>query len=72
MWHCDAMTWVDQIFNARQAGTGGVVRRSVHDVQRYGSLEEIIERAQDEGWHVIETGDQIVVLCHTGALLIHC
>jgi hypothetical protein len=65
-------SWVDQIFKAAQTGSGGVVRRSIYDVQRLGVLEEIVDRAIDEGWHVIETGDQIVVLCHPGRLNILC
>lgn len=64
--------WVDQMFNAQQTATGGVVRRSVDDVMRYDALSEIIMRAQQSGWHVIETGDQIVVLCHPGSMQIFC
>jgi len=64
--------WVDQMFDAQAVLAGGVVRRSVHDVRRFGAMDEIVERAQENGWHVVETGDQIVVLCHAGALAIHC
>lgn len=49
-----------------------MVRRSLYDVERLGVLDEIVERAIDEGWHVIETGDQVVVLCHPGQLNILC
>lgn len=52
--------------------SGGVVRRSIDDVMQYGALDEIIARAQENGWHVIETGDQIVVLCHPGSMQIFC
>jgi len=64
--------WVDQIFRAAQSANGGVVRRSVLDVYQKGALDEILDRAMVEGWHVIETGDQIVVLCHRGRLNILC
>lgn len=64
--------WVDQIFEAQQAATGGVVRRSAHDVHRFGVLDEIVWKARDQGFHVIETGDQIVILCNQGELIIHC
>lgn len=63
--------WVDQIFKA-QATNGGVVRRSREDVDRYASLGEIIQYAKKQGFHVIETGDQVVVLCHDGELRIFC
>ena len=64
--------WVDRIFDAYQVQAGGVVRRATRNVERYGAFDEIVRRAQANGWHVIETGDQIVVLCHEGSLVIHC
>lgn len=63
--------WIDQMF-AAQAANGGVVRRSRADVNKYASLAEAIAEAQAKGFHVIETGDQVVVLCHPGQLVIHC
>lgn len=64
--------WIEQWFAANQANTGGVIRRNREDVDKYTSLDEVIAEARQNGWHVIETGDQVVVLCHTGALHIHC
>ena len=64
--------WVNQIFSAQQAQSGGVVRRNISDVERYASLDEVVEEAVARGFHVVETGDQLVILCHTGALHIHC
>jgi hypothetical protein len=64
--------WVDLFFNAASAQNGGVIRRSVYDVERFDVLDEIVQRAKYEGWHVIETGGQIVVLCHEGSMVIHC
>lgn len=61
--------WVNQIFLADQVNRGGVVRRNRNDVER---LEEIVEEARRRRFHVIETGDQIVVLCHEGGITIHC
>ena len=65
-------SWVDQIFGADQASNGGVVRRSIRWVEQHGVLDEIVKRANEEGFHVIETGDQIVVLCHPGRMDILC
>lgn len=64
--------WVRQIFTAQQVQSGGVVRRNIWDVERYASIEEVVEEARARGFHVVETGDQLVILCHTGALHIHC
>ncbi len=65
-------SWVDTMFGADQARNGGVVRRSIYDIDRLGVLDEIVERAKEQNFHVIETGDQVVVLCHSGSLMIYC
>lgn len=62
--------WVDQMFQAA-AANGGVVRRARADVDKYASLAEVIAEAKTKGFHVIETGGQVVVLCHAGQMVIH-
>lgn len=65
--------WVDQMFEgSRQVLVGGVIRRSVADVERLGVLGEIIARARREGMHVLETGGNIVLLAHEGTFIVHC
>lgn len=64
--------WTNQLFRAYQAQGGGVVRRSVRDVLRMGLMEEIVGEARQRGFHVIESGDQLVVLCNGGEMTIHC
>jgi hypothetical protein len=48
------------------------VRRSTYDVERLGVLDEIIEQARERGFHVIETGGQVVLLAHQGSITVHC
>lgn len=71
---CCMSAWVDQIFTvSMQANVGGVVRRARYSVdEHHGAMDEIIATARDRGFHVVETGDQVVVLCHQGDLTIHC
>lgn len=63
--------WIEQLFQAAQVANGGVVRRSRDTVDEYASLEEVIAEAKKKKWHVIETGGQVLVLCHQGSLVIH-
>jgi hypothetical protein len=63
--------WIEQWFGAGQATNGGVIRRNRDDIDEYASLDEVIVEASQRGWHVIETGNQIVVLCHPGTLHIY-
>lgn len=64
--------WIRQMFGAEQAASGGIVRRSVHDVDRIVGLDRLIEEARTRGFHVIETGDQVIVICNQEGILIHC
>jgi hypothetical protein len=64
--------WVEQIFSARIVGDGGVVRRSISDVNQNNALEEIIEIAKENDFHVIETGEQVIILCNPGYMKVHC
>ena len=57
---------------SRQARSGEVVRRSVDDIERLGALDEIVREARRCGFHVIETGGQVVLLAHEGSVTLHC
>ncbi len=64
--------WVAQIFSSKSARGGGVVRRSLRDVEReigYGRLELGVRR---RGYHMVQSGDQIVIFCTSEPLRIIC
>ena len=65
-------SWLEQIFSADQVRRGGVVRRARYDVEHFVSLAELIDEARERGFHVIETGDQVIVICNQEGILIHC
>lgn len=64
--------WIDQMFDAQIVAREGIVRRKKEDVHQYASFNELIQRVRDEQYHLIETGDQYIVICNRGAVLIHC
>lgn len=65
--------WIDNLFAADSAQNGGVVRRDVEFVKsQSGGLQRLIQEAQKKNFHVIETGEQIVVLCHDGSMQVYC
>jgi hypothetical protein len=64
--------WVDQIFGADQAKYGGVVRRKKEDVEKYASMAELIQEVRSRRFHLIETGDQVVIICNPGSIQLHC
>ena len=72
---------VENMFGADQVNRGGIVRRSLewaseqHVYGRYAPashLDEIKGEAQARGFHVVITGDQVVVFCHGGDLTVVC
>lgn len=65
-------TWLDQMFDADQVDSGGVIRRKKQAVLKHTSISAVVKRAKAEGWHVLENGDQLVVLCNPGVVKIHC
>lgn len=64
--------WISQIFDARAAEEGGVVRRSVRDVEKFASISELLAEVRQRNFHLIQTGDQFVVICNAGELKIYC
>jgi hypothetical protein len=70
--------WVEQWFNtvhiAGQTGMarGGVIPKQPATVDKQASLDAVVAAARRRGWHVIESGRQVVVLCHKGVMHVHC
>ena len=66
----DMSAWIDQIFEAEQAANGNVVRRSVDDVSKYASEEELIEEVKKRGYHLVKCADQFLIICNGGNIKI--
>jgi len=58
--------WIENIFSAKIATEEGVVRRKKTTVQRYASNKELIAAVKKRRFHLIETGDQYVIVCNSG------
>ena len=64
--------WIQQIFAAQIVEREGIVRRKKRDVGRNASFGALLEYVRDQQYHLIETGDQYIVVCNPGVLKIHC
>ncbi len=64
--------WIDQIFNAEIASREGVVRRKIADVVTYASHDELLAEVRRRNFHLIETGDQYVIICNAGFMKMWC
>lgn len=65
-------SYLRNIFRADAAKNGGIVRRSVDDVQKYASHKYLVEAVTEKGFHLLETGDQYVIICNSGLVKMHC
>ena len=64
--------WNDQMFEAKIVLRDGIVRRKKADVLHYASLADLLARVQLEQFNLVESGDQYIVICNQGAILLHC
>ncbi len=56
--------WIVQIFSARAAAEGGIVRRQVRDVERLIGRDRFLREVRRRGFRAAENGDQFVIFCN--------
>lgn len=64
------VAWTNGIFRARQVQKGGVLRRSVAAVERFGSEAALIDAVQQRDFHLLQCGGNYIILCNTGRLVL--
>lgn len=64
--------WLNQIFDAMAVQNGDIVRRKTSDVHKHASHEELVAEVKSRGFHLVETGNQYLIICNPGALQLHC
>jgi len=60
----DPQIWLDHVFSAKAAQTGGVVRRRVRDVERIAGRELFCREVRRRGFRAIENNGHFVVFCN--------
>lgn len=56
--------WLRQIFDAKAARAGGIVRRSLDDIERIVGRAQFEREILRRGYHAVENAGQIVVFCN--------
>lgn len=59
-----AMAWLDQLFGAKAARGGAVIRRKRADVDRIVGQAPFIAEMRRRGYAVIENAGQYVIFCN--------
>ncbi|SLN14242.1 N-(5'-phosphoribosyl)anthranilate isomerase [Roseisalinus antarcticus] len=68
----DARFWLDQMFGARSAQTGGVIRRKIAWVDREIGRDRLLQEVQNRGFHLLEAGGQFIIVCAPGPIRMLC
>jgi hypothetical protein len=64
--------WLDLVFSAKAVEKGGVVRRSVASVESEIGRAFFIAEVQRRGFHCVECGGQMIVICNRGQMQVIC
>ena len=62
--------WINQIFTAEQVNSGNVVRRSIDDIQKYASMDELETEVRNRNYHLVICGEQALIICNPGHIRI--
>lgn len=73
-WHTKPLgqDWLDQVFRAKAAQTGGVVRRKIRDVEREIGRAALELEVRRRGYHMIECDRDFVIICSAAPLRVIC
>ena len=55
--------WMQQLFDAKSARQGGVVRRKLADVECNVGLDAFLAEIRRRGYHAVENSGLVVVFC---------
>ncbi len=68
----DPSAWINHLFSAKAAMSGGVIRRNIGWVEAEVGRRALTEEVQRRGFHMIECGGQFVIICNRGGLRVVC
>jgi hypothetical protein len=50
---------------------GGILRRPVRDIEKGPGRDALLAEVKRHGFHLIECGDQFIIICNKGRLRVH-
>jgi hypothetical protein len=64
--------WIVQLFIAKAAAEGGILRRKVADVERLVGRQRFLFEVKRRGYHAVENAGQFVIFCNTEPVTCLC
>lgn len=67
-----ADVWLLQMFTAKSAREGGIVRRQVRDVERIVGRAAFEREIRRRGYHAVENAGQFIIFCNNETVRVLC
>ncbi len=64
--------WIVQLFSAKAAAEGAILRRKVADVERLVGRARFLHEVQRRGFHCAENAGQFVIFCNREPVQVLC
>lgn len=64
--------WMRNVFSAKAVNRGGVIRRSVRDIERMVGRDVFVGELNRRGFHAVENAGQMVIFCNQEAVRLVC
>ena len=63
---------MQQVFDAKAARQGGVVRRKLRDIERNVGWADFEREIRRRGCHAVENSGQVVIFCNNAPIRVLC
>jgi hypothetical protein len=67
-----SQAWINDVFDAKAVARGGIVRSAIRDVDREVGREYFLNEVRKRGFHAVECGGQLIVICNPGTIKLIC
>ncbi len=57
--------WIAQLFGSRAAVSGGIVRRSLRDIDRIVGRDRLLHEVDRRGYFAVLNAGQVIVFCNS-------
>ncbi len=64
--------WIENWFSAQSANTGFLIRRNLEEVHLHATREELTADVRRRRWHLLQIGEQYIVICNAEPVVMHC
>ena len=68
--HPHAESWIARIFAAK-AAKGQVIRRKIEWIDREVGRARFMSEVRRRDFHLLQTADQFIIVCHSGPVHMH-